>query len=92
MSDADPRVVAAASPPSKDIEEAVGHSDAHSEHAKDEDRLRAKMATDREHALGWSQSLRLYPKAIMFSIIFSTAIIMEGYDLAMIGGFYGYPA
>lgn len=50
----------------------------------------AVAATNREHELTFRDALRLYPKAIMFSLIFSTAIIMEGYDLALIGSFYGY--
>ncbi|KAL1892654.1 hypothetical protein Sste5346_006940 [Sporothrix stenoceras] len=52
----------------------------------------AKQATLREHALGWRESLRLYPKAIAFSLLFSSAIIMEGYDLSLTGSFYGYTA
>ncbi|KAF5005439.1 hypothetical protein FDECE_8104 [Fusarium decemcellulare] len=50
----------------------------------------ASAATDREHTLTFRDALRLYPKAIGFSLLFSTAIIMEGYDLALIGSFYGY--
>jgi SP family general alpha glucoside:H+ symporter-like MFS transporter len=52
----------------------------------------ARDATNREHSLSLRDSFRLYPKAIAFSIVFSTAIIMEGYDLALIGSFYGYEA
>lgn len=54
--------------------------------------LEAKNATDREHDLSLKDALKLYPKAIGFSLLFSTAIIMEGYDLALIGSFYGYTA
>lgn len=50
----------------------------------------ASAATAREHELTFRDALRLYPKAIGFSLLFSTAIIMEGYDLALIGSFYGY--
>ncbi|KAF4974838.1 hypothetical protein FZEAL_8299 [Fusarium zealandicum] len=50
----------------------------------------ASAATSREHQLSFKDALRLYPKAIAFSLLFSTAIIMEGYDLALIGSFYGY--
>ncbi len=50
----------------------------------------AKKATDREHQLTLRDSLRLYPKAVAFSLLFSTAIIMEGYDLSLLGSFYGY--
>lgn len=52
----------------------------------------AKDATDLEHTLTLRDSLRLYPKAIGFSLLFSTAIIMEGYDLSLLGSFYGYDA
>ena len=54
------------------------------------DNAEARNATDREHALTLRDSFRLYPKAIAFSLLFSTAIIMEGYDLALMGNFYGY--
>lgn len=52
----------------------------------------ARNATGREHELTLKQAFRLYPKAIAFSLIFSAAVIMEGYDLALLGGFYGYSA
>lgn len=50
----------------------------------------AKAATDREHNMTLRECFRLYPKAIAFSLIFSTAIIMEGYDTALLGNFYGF--
>ncbi|EKD17541.1 uncharacterized protein L3040_006658 [Drepanopeziza brunnea f. sp. 'multigermtubi'] len=50
----------------------------------------ARSATDREHNMTIRQCFRLYPKAIAFSLIFSTAIIMEGYDTALLGSFYGF--
>jgi SP family general alpha glucoside:H+ symporter-like MFS transporter len=50
----------------------------------------AKAATDREHRMTVREAFRLYPKAIAFSLIFSTAIIMEGYDTALLGTFYGF--
>jgi SP family general alpha glucoside:H+ symporter-like MFS transporter len=56
----------------------------HSQHAE------ASAATALEHELTFRDALRLYPKAICFSLIFSMAIIMEGYDMALIGSFYGY--
>jgi SP family general alpha glucoside:H+ symporter-like MFS transporter len=31
-------------------------------------------------------------EANAFSLLFSTAIIMEGYDLSLLGSFYGYDA
>lgn len=50
----------------------------------------ASAATALEHELTLRDALRLYPKAIFFSLVFSMAIIMEGYDMALIGSFYGY--
>ncbi|CAG5184514.1 uncharacterized protein ALTATR162_LOCUS10947 [Alternaria atra] len=52
----------------------------------------ARDATAREHNLTLSDAIRLYSKGIGFSLLFSTAIIMEGYDLALMGAFYGYDA
>jgi SP family general alpha glucoside:H+ symporter-like MFS transporter len=52
----------------------------------------AQAATDFEHQMTVGQALRLYPKAIAFSVVLSLAIIMEGYDTALLGSFYGYPA
>lgn len=51
----------------------------------------AQAATDFEHQMTVRQALRLYPKAIAFSVVLSLAIIMEGYDTALLGSFYGYP-
>ena len=50
----------------------------------------ARAASDREVNMTVRETLRLYPKAVMFSLIFSTAIIMEGYDTALLGSFYGF--
>jgi MFS transporter, SP family, general alpha glucoside:H+ symporter len=38
----------------------------------------AKAATAGEHDLTIRDAIKLYPKAIAFSIIFSTAVVMEG--------------
>lgn len=51
----------------------------------------AKAATAGEHELTIRDAIKLYPKAIAFSIIFSTAVIMEGYDLSLMGSFFGLP-
>jgi SP family general alpha glucoside:H+ symporter-like MFS transporter len=50
----------------------------------------AKVATDAEHAMSLREGLRQYPKAIAWSVIFSLAIAMEGYDKALIGGFFAF--
>lgn len=51
----------------------------------------AHAATDFEHQMTFSEAIRLYPKAIAFSITLSLALVMEGYDTALLGSFYAYP-
>src|SRR5689334_90480 len=48
----------------------------------------AQTATAKEHSMSLWQGLKLYPKAIGWSILLSTAIIMEGYDVVLMGSFY----
>ncbi|GAA5935223.1 uncharacterized protein JCM15063_000974 [Sporobolomyces koalae] len=50
------------------------------------------LATKREQDMTFFEALKLYPRASFFSILFSTAIVMEGFDLTLIGSFYGLPA
>lgn len=38
--------------------------------------------TDKEHKMTLMQGVRLYPKAIAWSILISSCIIMEGYDVS----------
>lgn len=52
----------------------------------------AREATEREHRLSIRDAIRLYPKAIMFSVAFSTAVVMEGYDLSLVGSLMGFPS
>jgi SP family general alpha glucoside:H+ symporter-like MFS transporter len=54
--------------------------------------VEASDATQQEHALGFIQAVKLYPKACFWSFIVSLVIIMEGYDTALIGSLYGFPA
>jgi SP family general alpha glucoside:H+ symporter-like MFS transporter len=48
------------------------------------DDILAKQAAIDEHALTLWSALQKYPKAVMWSILVSTAIIMEGYDIVLI--------
>ncbi|KAF8849478.1 hypothetical protein BDZ45DRAFT_708808 [Acephala macrosclerotiorum] len=50
----------------------------------------AKEATDVEYAMTLQQAIKGYPKAIAWSILLSTAITMEGYDLVLISSFYAF--
>ena len=51
----------------------------------------AKEATDAEHAMTVRQAIKLYPKAITWSVLLSTAIAQEGYDSVLISAFYAFP-
>ncbi|KAJ9649370.1 hypothetical protein H2201_006592 [Coniosporium apollinis] len=51
----------------------------------------AQSATQTEHEMTIRDALKLYPKAVMFSVAFSTAVVMEGYDLSLTGSFFGFP-
>lgn len=48
------------------------------------DRIRRTQA---EQDLTFGEAVRLYPKAIAWSLLLSTTIIMEGFDLVLIGTF-----
>jgi SP family general alpha glucoside:H+ symporter-like MFS transporter len=47
----------------------------------------AKTATDKEHAMTLWQGIKLYPKAVGWSLLISTCICMEGYDVCLLSNF-----
>lgn len=47
----------------------------------------AKTATEKEQSMTLLQGIRLYPKAIAWSMLISTCIVMEGYDVCLINNF-----
>lgn len=47
----------------------------------------AKLATENEQKMTLMQGIRLYPKAIAWSVLISTCIVMEGYDLCIVNNF-----
>ena len=51
----------------------------------------AQVATAKEHQMTLWQALKMYPKAIGWSVLLSTAIVMEGYDVVLMGSFYALP-
>ena len=51
----------------------------------------AKSASDKEHKMSLMQGVRLYPKACLYSMIISTCIAMEGYDVSLVNNFYAFP-
>jgi SP family general alpha glucoside:H+ symporter-like MFS transporter len=52
----------------------------------------AKTATEKEQKMTLLQGIRLYPKAIAWSILISTCIVMEGYDVCLINNFCMLPS
>lgn len=65
----------------KDVAQAsVGHASI-SEKEVTED---ARLATSREHNLSVRQGIKAYKKAIGWSILMSSAVIMEGYDTILV--------
>lgn len=49
--------------------------------------LNAKAATEKEHKMTLLQGIRLYPKAVAWSLLISTCICMEGYDVSLLSNF-----
>jgi hypothetical protein len=47
----------------------------------------ARSATEKEHKMTLMQGIKLYPKAIFWSLLISTTIVMEGYDVCLINNF-----
>ena len=52
----------------------------------------AKSATGKEQKMSLLQGIKLYPKAVAWSVLISTCITMEGYDISLVNNFYGFPA
>lgn len=51
----------------------------------------AKQAANSEHTMSLMKAIKLYPKAIGWSVLLSSTLIMEGYDLALLGSLYASP-
>ncbi len=52
----------------------------------------AQAATAKEHSMSLWKGIKTYPKAIGWSVLLSTAIVMEGYDVVLLGSFFAFPA
>ena len=48
----------------------------------------AKHASDSEHQMTLLKAIKIYPKAIGWSVLLSSTLIMGGYDLALLGSLY----
>jgi MFS transporter, SP family, general alpha glucoside:H+ symporter len=53
--------------------------------------VEAKHASDSELQMTLWQAIKLYPKAIAWSLVLSSTLVMEGYDLALLGNLYASP-
>ncbi|KAF2633329.1 maltose permease MAL61 [Macroventuria anomochaeta] len=51
----------------------------------------ARLATEKEHTMTLWQGIKLYPKAIGWSVLISTCIVMEGYDVCLLNNFFAFP-
>lgn len=51
----------------------------------------ARAATEKEHKMTLKEGIKLYPKAIAWSLIISTCIVMEGFDISLVNNFYAFP-
>lgn len=51
----------------------------------------AKHASDEEHSQTLFQALSENRKAVLWSMVISLSIVMEGYDTILMGNFFGYP-
>ncbi|KAJ2985924.1 hypothetical protein NUW58_g5279 [Xylaria curta] len=52
----------------------------------------ANEANERERAMTLRHALKVYPKAIGWSMLLSSCLIMEGYQTAVVGSYLAYPA
>lgn len=73
-------------------EKAAMHLDYPPKPHMQEDIQLAKQAAEDEHTLGFWEAIQRYPTAAMWSVLVSTAIIMEGYDIVLLSSFYAQPS
>ena len=52
----------------------------------------ARAGADAEKDRSIMQAIRLYPKAAAWSVLLSTAIVMEGYDTLLLANFFALPS
>ncbi|KAJ8609012.1 hypothetical protein MRB53_039371 [Persea americana] len=52
----------------------------------------AAKAASSERSMTLLEGLKLYPKAVAWSLAISTCIVMEGFDIVLINSLYGLPA
>lgn len=52
----------------------------------------AEDATNQEHESTFRQAIKLYPKAVGWSVVMSTALVMDGFDTKLVGSLFAQPA
>ena len=52
----------------------------------------AAAGAEQERAMSVIESIKMYPKAIVFSMAMSLCLVQEGYDTAILGSFFAQPA
>lgn len=80
----------AAEPGSKESEIAIEdakHDSGPGKKAKTIAIEQARAATDKEHRMSLWQGIRTYPKAILWSMLVTLCIAMEGFDLVLLNTF-----
>jgi len=65
----------------------LGHD--HDENMPSKDGAHQAMVQEKNMSL-W-QAVKLYPKAVGWSMVLSTALVMEGYDLLLLSNLYASP-
>lgn len=55
-------------------------------------RARAQANTDIEHKMSLRDAIKCYPKSILYCVVLSMAIIMEGYQVALVPSLFAQPA
>ncbi|OBT56384.1 hypothetical protein VE04_03500 [Pseudogymnoascus sp. 24MN13] len=68
-------------------------------HASDEKKITGKSLEEAaeqgiidEKDLSVRDAIKAYPQAILWSLVFSTCVIMEGYDTNLLSNFFAYPS
>jgi SP family general alpha glucoside:H+ symporter-like MFS transporter len=76
------------------VDEALRHYHSTEGHGSDSSMTKviqnAKAATEKEQNMSLMEGFKLYPKAVAWSVLISTCIVMEGYDISLVNNFYAF--
>lgn len=76
--------------PAHDLEKHQSHFDDAEGARMEKIVAHAKSAATKEHNMTLMQGLKTYPNAVFWSMLISTCIVMEGYDVCLINNFYAF--